>query len=122
MDQLQSLVDQAPHTLIISLVAMIVLDYISGLLRALYEQKGNSKTHYKGVIKKLGIILGVLLGAITDMAVSDGVPIFTTMISLLFVAGEGLSIIENLGVLGLPMPQKIKDKLEQIKQSQLHDD
>lgn len=122
MDQLQSLVDQAPHTLIIALVAMIVLDYISGLLRALYEQKGNSKTHYKGVIKKLGIILGVLLGAITDMAVSDGVPIFTTMISLLFIAGEGLSIIENLGVLGLPMPQKIKDKLEQIKQSQLHDD
>lgn len=122
MDQLQSLVDQAPHTLIIALVAMIVLDYISGLLRAMYEQKGNSKTHYKGVIKKLGIILGVLLGAITDMAVSDGVPIFTTMISLLFMAGEGLSIIENLGVLGLPMPKKLKDKLEQIKQSQLHDD
>lgn len=110
--------EQMPQTLILSLVGMSVLDYIAGLLRALYDRKGNSKTHYKGLIKKLGIIIGVLLGAITDMAVSDGAPIFTSMIILLFVSGEGLSIIENLAVMGVPLPQQLKDRLIQVQESE----
>ncbi|HEY4601057.1 MAG TPA: phage holin family protein [Cerasibacillus sp.] len=118
MNHIMNVYEQMPQTLILSLVGMSVLDYIAGLLRALYDRKGNSKTHYKGLIKKLGIIIGVLLGAITDMAVSDGAPIFTSMIILLFVSGEGLSIIENLAVMGVPLPQQLKDRLIQVQESE----
>lgn len=107
-----------PHTLIIALVAMIILDYITGLLRALYERKANSKTHYKGVIKKISLVLVVVLAAISDIILSDGMPIFTTIVTLLAIAGEGLSIVENLGVMGAPIPKVLTDRLEQIRNSE----
>lgn len=103
-----------PFTFIIILVIAIVLDYITGLLRALYERKGNSKTHYKGIIKKIGIIIGVLIGTISDLLLSDNNPIITTMLIVIFVGGECLSIIENLGVMGVSIPPWLKDRLTQV--------
>lgn len=103
-----------PFTFIIILVIAIVLDYITGLLRALYERKGNSKTHYTGIIKKIGIIIGVLIGTISDLLLSDNNPIITTMLIIIFVGGECLSIIENLGVMGVSIPPWLKDRLTQV--------
>lgn len=110
--------DNAPHLLLVGLVVFIILDYITGLLRAMYEGVGNSKTHYKGIIKKLGIVLGVLFGAVADIIMSEGMPIFTTMLAFLFIAGEALSIIENLGVMGVYVPEFIKDRFEQIRENE----
>lgn len=118
MNVIHTFITNAPTLLICALVAMIVIDYITGLLRALYEKKTNSKLHYKGLIKKLSIIIGVLFGAVADIVISAGTPVFTSMMALLFIANEGLSIVENLGVMGVPIPKKLKDKLVQIKDSE----
>lgn len=107
-----------PFTFIVMLVIAIVLDYITGLLRALYERKGNSKTHYTGVIKKIGIIIGVLIGTISDLLLSDNNPVITTMLIIIFVVGECLSIIENLGVIGVEIPTWLKNRLTQVIETQ----
>lgn len=116
-DVINGFIDNAPVTLIAALIAFIVIDYATGLMRALYECKSNSKTHYKGIIKKLGIIVGVIVGAIADIILSDSTPMFTTMVTMLFIAGEVLSIIENLGVMGVTLPKALADRFEQIHQN-----
>lgn len=117
MDTINAFIDNAPILLIASLISLIVIDYVTGLMRALFECRSNSKTHYKGIIKKLGIIVGVLVGAIADIVLSGGQPMFTSMVTMLFIAGEVLSIIENLGVMGVKLPNALTTRFEQIHQS-----
>lgn len=117
MDTINAFIDNAPILLIASLISLIVIDYVTGLMRALFECRSNSKTHYKGIIKKLGIIVGVLVGAIADIVLSGGQPMFMSMVTMLFIAGEVLSIIENLGVMGVKLPNALTTRFEQIHQS-----
>lgn len=118
MQTFQLFLENAPTLMICGLAVAIVIDYITGLLRALYTRKANSKLHYKGVIKKIGIMTGVLFAAVLDIVLNGATPIFTTVTVALFTAGEGLSIIENLAIIGVPMPTQVKDKLTQIKESE----
>lgn len=118
MELIKQFIADLPTIQIVALIVFIVIDYVTGIMRALYECKGNSKTHYKGLIKKLGIIIGVIVGALADLLLSGGMPMFTTMVTMLFIANEVLSIIENLGVIGVSMPSMIKERFTQIKEAE----
>lgn len=98
-----------------ALVAFMVLDYISGILAAISVRKLSSKVGFKGIVKKLLILVFVSVGHITDTYVLGGVPVAMTAVILFYIANEGISIVENATELGLPVPQKIKNVLEQIK-------
>lgn len=98
-----------------ALVAFMVLDYISGILAAISVRKLPSKVGFKGIAKKLLILVFVSVGHITDTYVLGGVPVAMTAVILFYIANEGISIVENATELGLPVPQKIKNVLEQIK-------
>ena len=98
-----------------ALVAFMVLDYISGILEAISVRKLSSKVGFKGIAKKLLILVFVSVGHITDTYVLGGVPVAMTAVILFYIANEGISIVENASELGLPVPQKIKNVLEQIK-------
>ncbi len=98
-----------------ALVAFMVLDYISGILAAISVRKLSSKVGFKGIAKKLLILVFVSVGHITDTYVLGGVPVAMTAVILFYIANEGISIVENATELGLPVPQKIKNVLEQIK-------
>lgn len=98
-----------------ALVAFMVLDYISGILAAISVRKLSSKVGFKGIAKKLLILVFVSVGHITDTYVLGGVPVAMTAVILFYIANEGISIVENASELGLPVPQKIKNVLEQIK-------
>lgn len=105
-----------------ALVAFMVLDYISGILAAISVKKLSSKVGFKGIAKKLLILVFVSVGHITDTYVLGGVPVAMTAVILFYIANEGISIVENASELGLPVPQKIKNVLERIKNKSGEDD
>lgn len=104
------------------LVGLMAADYITGVLvAAVWQRSGKSETGaldsragFKGICKKCMILLLVWLGVMLDRATSAGV--FRTMIVLFFVGNEGLSLLENLGLMGVKYPAFLQKALEAMKQ------
>ena len=98
-------------TLFKTFLIFIIIDYISGLLQAIYNKKLNSKIGAKGITKKLGYILLVILASSIDILYGNNMNIRNTIIYM-FIANEGLSIIENLSNIGIIIPDILKEKLD----------
>lgn len=102
-------------TAIIVLITFMVLDYITGVLYAWNTKTISSEVGLKGLSKKLLIIL-ILIGAVMlDRMMSNGTWVFRTLVCYFYIANEGISLLENAGNLGLPIPEKLKSALEQLK-------
>lgn len=98
-----------------ALIAFMALDYITGVIVAVIEKRLSSEVGFRGLAKKLMILVFVSLGHIADMYVLGGTPVAMSAVMLFYIANEGLSIIENAGNLGLPVPKKLKDIMVQLK-------
>lgn len=96
------------------LLTVIVLDYITGVCKAIYNKKMNSKVGAKGIIKKLGYLIVVAVSVELDR-ITGNTGAIRTLVIYFFVANEGISILENWGGMDLPLPQKLTDTLEQLK-------
>lgn len=101
-------------TAIQTLILVMSIDYITGVIKAIKKKKLNSKTGLWGIAKKFGYLLIVMLSVVMDKIVGDTGAI-RTMVIYFFVANDGISILENWGEMGLPLPQKIFNVLEQLK-------
>ena len=97
-----------------SLLIVIVLDYLTGIASALYKKQLSSKIGFKGIIKKFCYLLVVALSVVIDNLLGQSGLIRGIVIYFLF-ANEGLSIIENMAEMGIKLPQKLSDALEQLK-------
>jgi toxin secretion/phage lysis holin len=97
-----------------TLLILIVLDYITGVCQAIINKKINSTIGAKGIVKKVGYLVIVAVSVLLDEIVGDTGAI-RNLVIYFFVANEGISILENWGSMGLPLPQKVMDVLEQIK-------
>lgn len=98
----------------ICLIVAIALDYISGLIKAYNTKTLSSSIGFRGILKKIGILILVMLSVIVDrITVNNGG--IRTLVVYYFVANEGLSILENLAQAGLPIPKKLKEALRVIK-------
>lgn len=97
------------------LLIAIVLDYISGLIKAFNTKQLSSKIGFKGILKKVGILLIVMISVVVDRITGETGAI-RTLVIYYFVANEGLSIVENLGQAGLPIPKAIKNALKALKE------
>ena len=97
-----------------TLVIIVILDYISGVLSALYNKKLNSKIGFKGIIKKLSYFCIIVLATLLDKLLGNSGAIRTLVIYFL-VANDGLSIIENVAKMGVPLPKKLIEALEQLR-------
>ena len=96
------------------LLVAIALDYISGLIKA-YECKVlSSKIGFRGILKKVGVLLVVMLAVLIDR-VTGNTGAIRTLVVYYFVANEGLSIIENLAEAGVPIPKSLKKALKSLK-------
>ena len=98
-----------------ALIAFMATDYITGVFVAAINKQLSSEVGFKGLAKKLMILVFVSLGHIADMYVLDGTPVAMSAVMLFYIANEGLSIIENAGNLALPVPKKLKDIMVQLK-------
>ena len=96
------------------LLIAIVLDYISGMLKAIITKQVSSKIGFKGVLKKVAILIIVMLAVLIDKVTGETGAI-RTLVIYYFVANEGLSVLENLGQAGVPIPQGIKKTLKVMK-------
>ena len=98
-----------------ALIAFMATDYITGVVVAAINKQLSSEVGFRGLAKKLMILVFVALGHIADMYVLGGTPVAMSAVMLFYIANEGLSIIENAGNLGLPVPKKLKDIMVQLK-------
>lgn len=96
------------------LLIAIALDYVSGIIKAYVTKTLDSKIGFKGILKKLGLLCLVCLAVLIDRITGESGAI-RTLVIYYFVANEGLSIIENLSIAGLPIPQSIKKALQALK-------
>ena len=102
--------DMALKTLLI----IIALDYLTGVCDAIANKKINSKIGAKGIIKKVGYLIIVAVSVQLDQIVGDTGAI-RNLVIYFFVANEGISILESWGAMGLPLPEKVMEVLEQLK-------
>jgi len=105
------------------LAAAMVLDYISGVLvaafgKSLKSEGGHldSKVGFVGLAKKALIIMIVLLATLLDKALGAEAMVFQTATVCYYIANEGISVVENAGLMGLPVPEVVKRALEQMKE------
>lgn len=96
------------------LLIAIVLDYVSGVLKAFVTKELSSKIGVKGIIKKVAVLLIVML-AVLVYRVTGETGAIRTLVIYYFVANEGLSVLENLAKAGVPVPQTIKKALKVMK-------
>lgn len=105
-----------------ALIAFMALDYITGVVVAIIEKRLSSEVGFRGLAKKFLILVFVAVGHIADTYILGGTPAAMSAVMLFYMANEGISIIENAAALGLPVPQKIKNVLRQIKSKSGEDD
>lgn len=96
------------------LIIAIVLDYISGVIKAFTLKQLSSKIGFKGLLKKIGILMIVMLGVLVDR-VAGNTGAIRTLVIYYFVANEGLSILENIAITGVPIPNVLKKALKELK-------
>ena len=101
-------------TLFKALLIFIVLDYLSGIMRAIYTKKLSSKIGAKGIIKKIGYIVLIVVVEILDILLKDN-GYLRNIVIYMFIANEGISILENWSAMGIKVPDIIKDKFSNLK-------
>lgn len=107
--------------LIIALVMFAVVDYITGVLAAALEHRLNSEIGFRGITKKVLLFMIVGVANILDVYVIGTRAVTRTAVCLFYIANEGLSIVENSARIGLPIPEKLKIILEQLKEEDKND-
>lgn len=98
-----------------ALIAFVVVDYLTGVLRAIYEKRLSSRIGAQGITKKVAIFLVVGIGHLVDFYLlgSEGAALRTAVI-FFYIANEGISLLENATAIGLPVPDKLKNVLQQL--------
>ena len=96
-------------------IAFVVIDYLTGLLAAGVQKKLSSEVGFKGIAKKIAIFLLVGIANIIDVDVIQNGTALRTAVIFFYLSNEGLSILENAGNIGLPIPEKLKTMLAQLK-------
>lgn len=97
-----------------ALVVFVVIDYITGLMAAFFQKKLSSETGFKGICKKVTIFCLVGIGHILDAQVIGSGSVLRTAVIFFYLSNEGISIIENVAIIGLPVPKKLIEVLEQL--------
>ena len=100
--------------LLIALLLFVITDYITGVMCAIADKKLSSAVGFKGICRKVLIFLLVGIANILDMQVIGTGSVLRTAVIFFYISNEGVSLLENAGHLGLPIPVKIKAVLEQL--------
>ena len=102
-------------TMLISLLIFMIIDYITGIIKAIIDKKLSSKIGYIGICKKFLILFVIVISTVLDRIVGFNNSIRYLVIGF-YLGNEGLSILENTVEIGIPVPEKIKDILNNINE------
>lgn len=97
-----------------ALLVLMVLDYICGIIKAVYNKELSSQIGFKGLLKKVTVLIIVALANVIQQLTGDSVAIREIVI-MFYIANEGISILENVAAVSDKMPQALKDILLQLR-------
>ena len=100
--------------LMIALIVLMTLDYVSGVMCAIIDRKLSSEVGFKGIFKKVLILMLVGIANVIDVHVVGTGSALRGATVCFYLSNEGLSILENTVHLGLPVPDKLKEVLSQL--------
>lgn len=100
--------------LLIALVLFAAADYITGVMCAVSDKKLSSSVGFKGICRKVIIFMLVGIAHVIDVNVIATGSVLRTAVIFFYLSNEGVSLLENAGHLGLPIPAKLKVVLEQL--------
>lgn len=95
-------------------LCMVVADYVSGLAAAVITQTINSGVGWRGITRKILILGVIVIAAQMDKAIGGG-DTLRSITCLFYIGNEGISIVENMGKAGVPLPLKLKKVFEQLR-------
>lgn len=96
-----------------ALVTLVILDYVTGVLKAIATKTLSSAIGFKGLIRKIIIFIVVATAVIVQSVIGDSIPLREIVI-IFFVCNEGISLLENASEF-IPIPDKLKDTLIQLR-------
>ena len=97
------------------LIAFMVLDYLTGVGAAFVGKRLDSAVGARGIAKKAGVMVVIAMAHLLDQAVGIEAPVLQTAVTWFYLGNEGLSILENLGLIGVPIPEPIRASLSRLK-------
>ena len=100
--------------LLYALIAFVVVDYITGIMCAIVDKKLSSEVGFKGICKKVLIFLLVGMANILDVNIIGSGSVLRTAAIFFYLSNEGVSLLENAAHLGLPVPNAMKEVLQQL--------
>lgn len=107
--------------MLISLFLFMFCDYLSGVIKAIVKKKLSSEVGFEGILKKGVILIIVAISVRLDVLLNQG-ELFRYLVIGFYLANEGISILENVGEIGLKYPKKIKDALVQLNKDNEDDE
>lgn len=99
--------------LLITIVALAVLDYVTGVIKGIYKKQLSSEIGYKGLLKKIVMFIVIAVAFIIQRLISDVIPLREVVI-MFYVCNEALSLLENAAEF-VPIPDKLKNTLLQLR-------
>ena len=100
------------------LLIFIIMDYITGVAAAFKTKTLRSSVGFEGLMKKGAVFLIVILAAQLDRITGNAAGVFRTATAFFFIANEGLSIVENVGEMGVKLPGFITGALTKLRDEQ----
>lgn len=101
-------------TALIVLIAFMAIDYITGIIKAYMKKELSSDVGLHGIARKFLIILVLIVAVLLDRLLNTGTWVFRTLACYFYIANEGISILENAVILGLKVPEQLKEALIQL--------
>lgn len=99
-----------------ALITFITIDYITGVMCAISDRRLSSEVGFRGICRKVIILCLVGVGSILDRHVIGTGSVLRTAVIFYYLSNEGISILENASILGLPVPEKLKNVLQQLRE------
>ncbi|WP_434737642.1 phage holin family protein [Liquorilactobacillus nagelii] len=103
-------------SLVYILLVFITLDYLTGLLCAISQQKLSSEIGFRGIFRKMLILILVGVAHLLDSVLLPAGASLRTAVIFFYLSNEGISLLENAGQLGIPIPNKLKAILSQLSE------
>ena len=100
--------------LLYALVVFMLVDYITGVMCAVNDKKLFSAVGFKGICRKVLILMLVGIANLLDVTIIGTGAVLRTAVIFFYLSNEGVSLLENAGHLGLPIPEKLKEILAQL--------
>ena len=101
-------------TILVTLFTFMIVDYITGVLKAIRLKQLNSQIGAKGIVKKIGYLVIVVIAVKLD-SILGNTSYIRNLVIFGFISNEGISILENASLLEIPIPEKIKSVLKQLR-------